>query len=377
MNMKTFSSIVTTLFILLCTLATSQVPAAMKYQAMARDASGAAIANEPVSFRIQVLAGTMSGTAVFTETHQVMTDAFGIVHLNIGEGTAVSGTLEGVSWGTDLYFLRVEMDAQGGTNYQPMGTSQLLTVPYAFFSHNGVQTSADIVCGEDTEGMIRYNYEEKILELCNGTEWVAVGQGSSGSWTCGEVLIDSRDGQSYATVRIGDQCWMAENLNDGTFKESVITGESHADVSNNGIVEKYAYDNDEAQLELTGGLYDWNEMMNYTTTESGQGICPDGWHVPSYDEFVVLVEAVGDWLQAGKTLKVGGGTGFEFKMGGNRREKGIFTGGEGTGSMWTSTLSAANPDTRAWNIYFIENGDNAAKATDLMVVGKSCRCIRD
>lgn len=196
--------------------------------------------------------------------------------------------------------------------------------------------------------------------------------------TCGEDLIDTRDNQSYKTVKIGNQCWMAENLNYGTFKESIFTNDPHANVSNNGVVEKYAYDNDEANLALYGGLYDWNEMMDYSFSESAQGICPDGWHIPSYDEIVELVENSGDWILAGKALKVGGSSDLEFPLGGNRREKGNFTGGGGTtGSFWSSTNSTTHPDSRAWNIYFIEAADNAAKATDVMQTGKSCRCVKD
>jgi len=196
-------------------------------------------------------------------------------------------------------------------------------------------------------------------------------------YICGEDLIDLRDNQSYATVEIGNQCWMAENLNYGEFVESVFTNESHAEVSNNNVVEKYAYDNDPANNVLYGGLYDWNEMMAYNNSESARGICPEGWHIPSYDEYLELVENTGDWLEAGKALKIGGSSGFGFILSGNRREKGNFTGGVTTGSLWTSTASGSHPDTRAWNIYFIEGADNAAKATDVMTVGKSCRCLKD
>lgn len=196
-------------------------------------------------------------------------------------------------------------------------------------------------------------------------------------YTCGEDLVDERDNQSYETIKIGDQCWMAENLNYGTFTTSTFTNEGHTDMSNDGTTEKYAYDNEESNNTLYGGLYEWNEVMNYKTAESGQGICPEGWHIPSYDEYLALVETAGGWEKAGKALKIGGSTGFNFLLGGNRREKGNFTGGFTTGSLWTSTVSSSHPDSRAFNIYFIDGADNAAHATDLMTVGKSCRCLKD
>ena len=101
---------------------------------------------------------------------------------------------------------------------------------------------------------------------------------------CGQPLTDSRDGQSYNTVQIANQCWMAQNLNVG----SKINGSDEQ--SNNGTIEKYCYNNDAANCAVYGGLYQWDELMNYLTssnaTPSGrQGICPDGWHIPSEAEW--------------------------------------------------------------------------------------------
>ncbi len=106
------------------------------------------------------------------------------------------------------------------------------------------------------------------------------------SFTCGDPLIDPRDGQSYATVRIGNQCWMAENLNIGTR----IDGSSNQ--YNNGIIEKYCHNNSEAMCDVYGGLYQWDEMMQYTTTQGVKGICPEGWHIPTDDEWTTLTTYV-------------------------------------------------------------------------------------
>ena len=94
-------------------------------------------------------------------------------------------------------------------------------------------------------------------------------------FNCGEPLYDYRDGRSYATVQIGEQCWMAENLNLG----EMICGVE--DQSDNGIFEKYCYGNLREYCDTFGGLYQWNEMMAYALISESQGICPQGWHVPS------------------------------------------------------------------------------------------------
>ena len=112
-------------------LSHAQSPQAFKYQAVARDASGAILADQSVSFRISILEGSAAGTAIYTETHASTTNTFGLVNLEISNGTAVTGVFEDISWGSNSYFLQVELDDAGGTNYQLMGTTQLLSVPYS------------------------------------------------------------------------------------------------------------------------------------------------------------------------------------------------------------------------------------------------------
>jgi hypothetical protein len=109
----------------------SQSPQAFKYQAVARDGSGNILANQSVSVKISILQGTPTGSIAYSETHNVSTDAYGLINLNIGEGTPVSGTFSGISWGNDKFYLKLEMDPAGGTSYEAFEPSQLLSVPYA------------------------------------------------------------------------------------------------------------------------------------------------------------------------------------------------------------------------------------------------------
>ena len=104
---------------------------------------------------------------------------------------------------------------------------------------------------------------------------------------CGTNFLDTRDGQSYWTVKIGNQCWFAENLNVGTMIDSL------SEQKNNAIPEKYCYRNFESNCNLYGGLYQWDEMMQYTTVESSRGLCPVGWHVPSDTEWKILEMQLG------------------------------------------------------------------------------------
>ncbi|MBC8320453.1 MAG: hypothetical protein H8E34_07010 [Bacteroidetes bacterium] len=106
--------------------------------------------------------------------------------------------------------------------------------------------------------------------------------GGGGGEPCPGTPTVYYEGQTYNTVLIGGQCWLKENLNVGTR----IDG--NQGMSNNGNIEKYCYDDDPENCEIYGGLYQWDEMMDYTTLEGTQGICPDGWHLPSDDEWKVL-----------------------------------------------------------------------------------------
>ena len=131
------------LFICLTFLSRAQAPQAFKYQAVARDNSGNVIVNQNIGFRISILQGSPSGSAVYSETHTVASNDFGLVNFDIGAGNVISGSMSGINWGSSTYFTKIEMDANGGNNYLFMGTSQLLSVPYALYA----ETANNVVNG--------------------------------------------------------------------------------------------------------------------------------------------------------------------------------------------------------------------------------------
>ncbi len=112
----------------------AQSPKSFKYQAVVRDNSGTLLANHIVNFRISLLKGSSTGTAVYVETQKDTTNQFGLANLKIGSGTLVSGNFANINWGGDTYFVKIELDPNGLTSFQLMGTSQLLSVPYALFA---------------------------------------------------------------------------------------------------------------------------------------------------------------------------------------------------------------------------------------------------
>jgi hypothetical protein len=115
----------------------AQTPQGFNYQGVARNAAGVELVNQAIGIQISILDGSPTGTAVYTETHAPTTDANGLFTLTIGGGTATVGTFAGINWAIGGgKWLQVSMDAAGGTAYQLLGSSQLMSVPYALFAGN-------------------------------------------------------------------------------------------------------------------------------------------------------------------------------------------------------------------------------------------------
>jgi len=127
--MKRIFTILVVLFMTLTIWA--QVPEKMSYQAVVRDANKQLLINQPIGMQISILQTNSAGAAIYVETHKPTTNANGLVTIEIGTGTIVSGDFSGIDWASDKYFIKTEIDPSGGTNYTIIGTTQLLSVPYA------------------------------------------------------------------------------------------------------------------------------------------------------------------------------------------------------------------------------------------------------
>jgi uncharacterized protein (TIGR02145 family) len=116
------------------------------------------------------------------------------------------------------------------------------------------------------------------------------------AFVCGDSITDSRDGQKYGTVKIGGQCWMSGNLN---------VGKAVPDFQqkNNNEIEKTCYENNPLNCNIYGGLYTWHEVMQWQQEEGVQGICPEGWHLPSKAEWQELDKFLGI-EESGQKMKV-------------------------------------------------------------------------
>jgi len=180
------------------------------------------------------------------------------------------------------------------------------------------------------------------------------------------------EGKTYNTIQIGSQCWLKENLDIGT----MTTGGSGQ--TNNGTIEKYCYNNDTANCTTYGGLYQWNEAMQYVTTEGAKGICPNGWHIPTLAELQTLKAIVnndGNSLKAiGQGTGGGAGTntsGFSALLAGYIHS--IFEGLGGATWYWSSTGGV----TAAYYVYLLDTNNTIGFYYQLNWYGVSIRCLKD
>jgi uncharacterized protein (TIGR02145 family) len=184
-------------------------------------------------------------------------------------------------------------------------------------------------------------------------------------------------GKIYNTVQIGNQCWLKENLNVGN-RINVNQNQS-----NNGTIEKYCYSDDENNCNTYGGLYQWNEAMQYVTTPGTKGICPDGWHIPTIAEFETLAAAVNHNSNSLKAVGQGTGdgagtnsSGFTALLGGFRHVSMAFGYLGMYANVWSSTEHNLYSTTvHQINLYSFDN--RILFINYNKEAGFTIRCIKD
>jgi hypothetical protein len=138
----------------------AQAPEKMSYQAVVRDASYALATSQAVGMQLSILQGSVTGTAVYVETQTPTTNINGLVSIEIGSGTVVTGTFNTIDWSAGPYFIKTETDPTGGTTYTITGTSQLMSVPYALHAKTA----------ESITGTVNYTETDPVFgaSIANG-----------------------------------------------------------------------------------------------------------------------------------------------------------------------------------------------------------------
>jgi uncharacterized protein (TIGR02145 family) len=272
----------------------------------------------------------------------------------------------------------------------------ITAVPGAISYHWTVPSGATIASGQGTTnitvdfGTTSGDVSVRAENTCGNSSYTTL---AITLFSCGTPYTDTRNSKTYNTVSIGTQCWFVENLDIGTR----IDGPSYQ--ADNGTIEKYCYENIDDSCNVYGGLYQWNEMMQYTTAEGTQGICPDGWHIPSDGEWCVLEDEVDigtitcprgglGGTDAGYHLREAGtahwsppnagatnSSGFTALPGGRRVVYGNFSNINDWGNWWSSTQTSSS-NARGRGIVYTSGQVNSSNS-DKLSFGYSVRCIRD
>jgi len=380
-----------TLVLLAITIvAKSQAPQLIPYQAIARDATGNAVTNQNIGFRFSIHDQTITGSVIWQEAQTVISNSLGVVVTNLGSASDLST----VNWAQGDKFLQVEMDIAGGTNYSDAGTQQMMSVPFALHAQTATTTFAD-------NGVSRVSYSGDTLFLANGESFIIPGisyaniQGDAHS--CGADNIHNSDktyntildheGNSYKTIIIGDQEWMAENLAVSTYRNGEPIATNLADSNWNTTTEgawAYLFDDPSKNCPL-GKLYNW-----YTVSDQ-RGVCPASWHIPSIEEWNSMIAYLGD-NAAFKVTTPGGtywDTGCEVGTNSNANNSSGFSALAGgfkwdTGDYSLGICASAYFQTITYN-----NNQNYTVALEAGIadffgiflvdhnIGQSVRCIKD
>ena len=249
--------------------------------------------------------------------------------------------------------------------------------------------------GHTTDGTGTGTFTSNLTGLNNGTTYFVTAYATNEKGTvystdikqfiaqnppCGQMTV-SYGGQTYNTVKIGTQCWFKENLNIGTRINGI------QNQTNNSTIEKYCYNDQESNCDTYGGLYQWDELMQYVTTQGAKGICPDGWHIPTDAEWTTLTTYLGGESVAGGKMKEAGtahwaspntgatnSSGFTALPGGYRGTGGGFYGLAGNAYFWSSSQYGV---TYTWSRVLYCGNEYVGRTNLIKTYGFSCRCLQD
>jgi hypothetical protein len=251
-----------TFFYLFITVAIfAQAPQKFNYQAVARNAQGAVLANQSIKIRASILDASANGISQYSETHSITSNSLGLFTLAIGGGNAVSGKFTDITWSSGDKYLKIEMDATGGNNFTLMGTSQLLSVPYALSAGNGSQwknTTNGIYYESNWVGI---NSREPQTTLQVNGQLQVGGNNSVGG---GFDALPFTKGENNAAL------WIGTHDNNGQSDFGVIYGESDTTQNEAYQLNIIVGDNGENEPSNINGYADKIFLGNVDLTTPGQ-----------------------------------------------------------------------------------------------------------
>lgn len=172
----------------------SQSPEKMSYQAIIRSQDNSLVDNSNISLKIIIHQGTVTGTKVYQETHAVKTNNNGLVSLEIGTGSILTGSFSAIAWQNGPYFIETQVDIAGGVNFNIIGVTQLLSVPYALHAKtaerivgtNGTNPYKSVVIPFSTSRSVASSDINNIIE-CTASSTLTLSSGF-GAMAIGDTI---------------------------------------------------------------------------------------------------------------------------------------------------------------------------------------------
>ena len=371
----------------------AQSPQGFNYQATVRNAAGALIVNQNVYFKFNIMLNSSTSVPIFSETHYVPTDDLGEVSLVVGTGTATTGTFSSINWANGTYYLGIELNT--GTGYVAMGTTQLLSVPYALYANTAGNSQTPNLANVLTVNNNANNLQ--IKSLADPTD-------AQDAVTNVYLLTQIANLQTQITalqgiigVPIGTQIWQSTNLNATTYQDGTpipqVTDPTQWSQLTTGA---WCYYNNDATTETVyGKLYNWYaaagiyDLASQYNPSLRKQLAPQGWHVPSIAEFTILSNFLGGFMIDGGKLKESGtahwnspnscatnSSGFSALPGGIRDVSGNSQQIGYHGAWWTSSDYIVGQHQGMF--YDIEADQCGAGSTNGQgTMGCSVRCVKD
>ncbi len=292
--------------------------------------------------------------------------------------TTLTKSLTKGSEGSEVTLLQQFLLDGGYTKIKPSG-----------FFGSGTVTAVkrfQIANGMPPVGSVGPLTRAKVKEVSCGNNNIV----STDSFACGVSTVSDADGNVYNTVAIGSQCWMKQNIRVGK-RIDVSTAQM-----DNKIIEKYCYSDKDTSCtdnhpnQPDGGLYQWNEAMQYSTKLGAQGICPTGWHIPTDTQFTTMERSIctsstcsTDFpfdisttyyrgTDEGTKLMSNGTSSLEVNLAGNSAFNLFYSKGL-DGHVWSSSKSG----TYAWVLMVRSVDSKVIHSPAGMLVGMSVRCLKD
>jgi hypothetical protein len=391
-----------TLLAIIASIATfAQAPQGFNYQATVRNSSGVLIVNQIVLVKFKVLQNSDTGTIVYSENQTANTDDLGHIALVVGQGTATTGTFSNINWGTGSYYLGIELNT--GTGYVAMGTTQLLSVPYALYSNRSGNSQPNLASvlavnnganslqiknlanPTDAQDAVTKSYSDLQLQTQISNLQQQITNSLIAQYPAGSVFCATGPTQIVPVLNpITGKVWMDRDLGASKVATSITDTNAYGDLyqwgrradghqcRNSSTTDVLSSTNQPAHgnfILTPASPHDWISPQNVNLWQGVNGVnnpCPNGYRIPTDVELEAERLSWPTNNQAGAFASP-----LKFALGGTRNETSGIISGVGDGiSLWSSTTTQGYSRLLSIN-------SNPSVTIYIRGFGEAVRCIKN